>query len=301
MDTVIDSVRKQVSKWVNTTYNLLVDANVGDTQISIESTRRLERGDAIIFKNDNNQYVDDYFIIDILDRNKIVINKPIVAGSWLVSENAQVVKMIHNQYIQSIFFGDPDVIPGSSLPCVTVFGSDKSSEWMTIGSTRERYNLSIGIYSNSESHEDGYRYVTEMARNIEHGLKNNIFPLVGHYKTVNLIEDIKKGDKFIRISDTSHMKNGIRIIIEDNYVSTEAFVKAVIDPNTIELHLASCFDYDMNNSILIMPTRFIFNTWVSNIEYGTIHKGSLLQACKLSWFAEEEEIQNFIRMEPKLL
>jgi hypothetical protein len=49
-----------------------------------------------------------------------------------------------------------------------------------------------------------------------------------------------------------------------------------------------------------VPTRHVFNSWPSDIQYGSIHKGELLKAAKISWFAEEEE-QQFLRdEEPKL-
>ena len=38
----------------------------------------------------------------------------------------------------------------------------------------------------------------------------------------------------------------------------------------------------------------------NNIEFGSIHKGELLKAAKISWFAEEEEMQFWRRDELKL-
>jgi hypothetical protein len=49
-----------------------------------------------------------------------------------------------------------------------------------------------------------------------------------------------------------------------------------------------------------VPKRFIYNSWPSDIQYGLIHKGELLKAAKINWFAEEEELQNLRREEPRL-
>jgi hypothetical protein len=54
------------------------------------------------------------------------------------------------------------------------------------------------------------------------------------------------------------------------------------------------------DSTVIVPKRFIFNSWPSDVQYGTIHKGELLKAGKISWFAEEEELQHLRREEPRL-
>jgi len=60
------------------------------------------------------------------------------------------------------------------------------------------------------------------------------------------------------------------------------------------------FSFDKDETSVVVPKRFIFNSWPHNIQYGTVHKGELLKASKISWFAEEEEMQFLRREELKL-
>ena len=74
------------------------------------------------------------------------------------------------------------------------------------------------------------------------------------------------------------------------------------DPSGQAFRVADCvqFDFDKDDTNIIVPSRFIFNSWPSNIEFGSIHKGELLKAARISWFAEEEEMQFWRRNELKL-
>jgi hypothetical protein len=60
------------------------------------------------------------------------------------------------------------------------------------------------------------------------------------------------------------------------------------------------FDFKASDTSIIIPHRFIFNSWPATIEYGKIHKGELLKASVIRWFAEEEEVQYLRKGEMKL-
>ena len=301
MDQVIDGVRRIVSKWVNTTTPLIEDAKVGDTQIKVQSGRRFRPNDEVMIRGP--MFAEAGLRIDkAIDNNTLQLSDAITSQDWEVDDNAVLTKTINDMFVQGVYFGDPEVIP--LYPAVTVFGESKSSEWLTLDSTTERYELQISVYVLESTHEDGNRFLQRMTRTIEKGLKKNIFPLVGDHEVTSVTADIVAEDNFIKVADSSIFEipasQGFRIIIEDPHLMQEAFVRNIIDSETIEIYQCVHDDYKANDTVIIAPTRFVYNSWPASIDFGKIHKGDLLQASVISWFAEEEELQLMRRQDPQL-
>ncbi len=145
-----------------------------------------------------------------------------------------------------------------------------------------------------------------MTDEIQKGLKYNIMPLVGDYDITSLAADVTAGDVDIRITDRSLVNNYRRVILEDPTESQENWVvywyNETEDPAQTAVRMKDCvpFSFSTDDTQVIVPRRFIFNSWPSDIQYGTIHKGELLKAAKISWFAEEEEMQMWRRDEARL-
>jgi hypothetical protein len=145
-----------------------------------------------------------------------------------------------------------------------------------------------------------------MADTIQLGLKRNIFPLVADYDVTSLAENITACDTVIRVTDRTLFNHYRRIIIEDDLESTENYIEGwfteVEDPqqNALQLHDSVPYPFLAAETSIIVPKRFVYNSWPSDIQYGMIHKGELLKAAKISWFAEEEELQYLRREEARL-
>ena len=177
---------------------------------------------------------------------------------------------------------------------------------MTLESTKERYQIEVTVYVRGGTHEEGYRFCMAMADEIQKGLKRNIMPLVSDYNLTSLTRDITAGDLTIYVNDRSLFNDNVRLIIEDPYETQENWAVALFDseedPSQQAVRLSNCaeWDFSASDTTIIVPTRHIFNSWPDDIQYGSIHKGELLKAAKISWFAEEEEMQFLRRDEPKL-
>lgn len=313
MEEILDSVRRIVKKWVSTASRIQADINRGDTTVCVKNPRRFNVGDQVMLKN-NTVYETGLTVSEInvlagsentsAIANTIVLSTPIL-NDWTMAENTVLIKTIEEQFVQGIYIGEPDVI--QRYPAITVNGISKSSEWFTLETTKERYEVEIGVYVQASTHEKGYRFLLNIVDAIQLGLKRNIVPLVNDYDITSLVEDISAGDVDIKITDKTLVEETYRrILIEDEYESHENWVtygySEEDDPAQQQVRLRDCvpFDYDKDSTSIIVPKRFVFNSWPSSIQYGTIHKGELLKAAKISWFAEEEELQHIRRDELKL-
>jgi len=290
MIDILESVRRTVYRWVNTTVPLTTDAAFGGTTLKVTSSNRFRVGDEVAL-HDGVNGEPGLRIAEIPDRNTIILESPIktIAG-WRSTANGMLTKTYDGQFIQAIYIGEPDVIP--AYPAITIMGQKRTSEWFTLETTKERYSLQIVIYAHNDNHEAAYRMVSQIANIIQLGLKKNVFPLVGPYETVNVIADVNGGDEFIKVADSSKFQCENKILLENRYRAEELRVAEIVDPTTIRVWPNPYNDFLVSEQTkAIILSRFIYNSWPSDIDYGFKYKGTLLHAASISWFAEEQEIQ----------
>ena len=297
MEDILDSIRKVISKWVQTNTIITEDVSVGDTTITVQSSIRFNVNDEVMIKDPLKAYETALIISSIPDNTHVSFTTAVL-NSVKTSQNPTLIKTINQMFVQGIYIGDPEVI--SHYPAITVNGSNRNSEWLTFDSTKETYNLEINVYVLESTQESGYRFLLKMVKEIEKGLKKNIFPLVGDYDAVSLLTNIEEGDTYIKVNDSSDIENQRRITIENQFISMQTWVSEVLDENTIVLSQESCYDFDKDYTTIIVPSRFIYNSWPSNTEYGLIHKGDLLKAATIKWFGEEAEVQLMRKQDPDL-
>ena len=298
MEYILDSVRRIVSRWVSTKTPLSSSANPGDTILNVSSTNRFRSGDEILIRNSLKGETPIY-IDEIIDNTSLSITDP-VKFFWDAGDNCIIEKTFNQNMVQAIYIGDPEIIP--MYPAITVNALNRDSEWLTLDSTKETYKLQITIYVRDSSQESGYRFLLEMVNTIQKGLKQNFYPLVGPYNTTTLKQDIAKGDTFIKVNDISLFYKGCKINIEDKWNVQEFFVESIVDFETLQLNVPSCYNYAVSdNTQIIKLDRFIYNSWPSSIDYGKIYKGTLLKAATIDWFCWEEEIQTLVPRETSIL
>lgn len=290
MQDILESVRRTIYRWVNTTVALTQNLSYGDTTVKVTSTRRFRAGDEVAI-HDGVNGEPGLRISEIIDDNTLVLTSPIkVITGWRVAANAMLTKTYDGQFVQAIYIGEPDVIP--AYPAITILGQRRTSEWFTLGTTKEHYSIEIVIYAQNDNHEASYRNVMRFADIIQLGLKKNIFPLVGPYNVAQITADVAGGDEYIKVADSSKFACEDKIVIENRYQAEELRVAEIVDPTTIRVWPNIYNNYTLNDqSKIIILTRFIYNSWPSDIEYGHKYKGTLLHAAKITWFADEQEIQ----------
>jgi len=298
MEYILDSVRRIISRWVSTQTVLTEDASPGDTILTVNTSNRFKEGDEVIIRN-SVQGETPVFVDNIVDETHIQLTDT-VRFRWRVSNNSILEKTFNQNLVQGIYMGDPDIIP--RYPAVTVNALNRSSEWITLDSTQETYNVQISIYVRDSNQEGAYRFLLQMVDTIQKGLKQNIYPLVGPYNTTTLKADIDRDDIFIKVNDISLFEKGSRINIEDRWKVGEFMVQSVVDDETLQLDVPSCYSWNMSdNTQVIKLDRFFFNSWPATIDYGKIFKGTMLKAATIDWFAWEEIIENTFPRETSIL
>jgi hypothetical protein len=304
MEEVLDGVRRAVYKWVNTTSPITSAISRGDTLIEVDATNRFAKGDSVFIKDANN-YETGLSIATVLDETTIELETPVL-NNWTVDgTNTVLIKVVNDNFVQGIYMGDPEVIP--RYPAITINGVSRSSEWLTLESTTERYELEINVFVLDSSHEAGYRFLLKLTDLIQRGLKANINTLVSDYDITSLSEAASENDVVVRINNRDLIDVlPQRIIFETKHQSQENWITHIFDENptddteAIQLFDSLCFDLTVADTSVIIPRRFIYNSWPHEINYGKIHKGELLKASTIKWFAQEEEGQLFRKEELKL-
>lgn len=302
MEGVLDGVRRIVHKWVNTTTSFTESVSAGDEVLHVKYTTRFSPGDEVMIKN-NTYYETSLYVSDVDDKNKTIkLSNPIL-NDWNISDS-MLIKTIYGQFVQGIYIGDRDVI--SRYPAITVNGIDRNSEWFTLESTKEKFEVEVVIYVQASTQEQGYRFLMNMADTVQLGLKRNIQPLVGDFNITSLSENVSSGDQIMHVNDREVFNGYRRFVIEDETNTQENWVTRIYseeeDPteDIVRVKDSICANYNKDNTSIIVPKRFIYNSWPKSTQYGHIHKGELLKAAKISWFAEEEELQLMRRQEPYL-
>jgi len=300
MEEVLDSVRRIIHKWVNTITPITLNVTAGDLTISVQNVRRFQPGDQIMIKN--SEVYETGLIIKETDSDAqtITLASPAL-NSWAVSPNTTIIKTIGNQIVQGVYIGDPDVI--MHYPAITVNGVSRTSEWLTLESTTERYEIEIGIFVKDSTHEEGYRFLTRLVDTIQTGLKRNVIPILYDIglKLTSLKEDYVINDPNIVVNDIEFFEPYHRIFLEDPYQYIETWTDVIYDDNeTVKLKWPLALSFDASNTTVAVPKRFIYNSWPATINYGKIHKGELLKAATISWFAEEQESQFLRRDEGRI-
>jgi len=291
MDWMLRSLKRLVAQWTLTRSPLIQDAKKGDTILKVLTSQRLLPGDEIYIKNNQGDAELSFFIVERFDACTIKI-EPALEFDWNVADNAIVEKIFASQRLQHIYVGDPAAIP--MYPAVIIKPSSRSSEWFTIESTKERYSVDIQVVTKGGVQEQTYIALMRIAQTIERGLKNNIYPFIGPFTQLNLIEDISPGDTILKVDDTSKITGKLlRAFIEDYFYAQEVFLGQIIDKNTIVSKQPICREVLVDNGGVVLGTkRFIYNSWPENIEYTNIFKGTMLKAANITWFAEEEILED---------
>ena len=293
MEQVIDALRREIGKWVRTVTPLTQDAMIGDSILKVRNTGRFQINDTIVIRNATEfEKPIQYRITEITDRNTLVMSSPIALKNWTVSENAVVQKLIHGNVVadNSIYIGDPENIP--EFPAIVINGiSEETPEWLTLDSVKDVFNVEITIFVEDSTQEEGYRYLLRLAKLVKFAMMNNIFPLVNDYETTTLTADANPDDVFLKVADTSAFSCGNVILIEDMYKSVEHRVDSVVDATTLKLFgpMPSLFEVADGVNV-VKVNRFIFNSYPKDIQYGKVHKGTLLKAAVINWFGWEEVV-----------
>jgi len=289
MEEILDSLKKIIYRWVNTEIPLINNVSVGDVILDIDNTNRFYPGDVIAI-TDGIEFEFPLVVKGVLDRNKIVIHSG-TNFNWN-SSNAYVKKSINGQFVQGIYIGDVSIIP--KFPAIVINGKSKTSEWTTLESTTEKYEVSISCYVEQANQEDGYRTLLKMVKIVEQGLKRNMFPLISSSPSVDVIDSVLTNDQFLKVESTDGLLKNHLLVIEGKYNAEDLMIQEVVDEQIIRVgNVFNNYLLSEAPKIYVLD-RFLYKTWPGSIDFTTVQKDTLLKGATISWSGEEIELQGHI-------
>jgi hypothetical protein len=284
---VLRSLRDTVLRFGMNSQLLAADAIIATKTITVVSTRRFFEGDQIVIRNDVSGEIR---VIDkIIDGSTMTITEDLIM-TWTVAEGSKVEKAFGDQYLKRVYLGDPDVIP--DYPAITITADNRDENWWTINSTTAKWNCTISVLYLDDGLERTYESMLEMTASIEKALWANRFPVFDTLVDTTLTADASAGDTILSVTDTSGMNKGHLGILEDYDYTDHITVNNIVNATTFETLHPIPFDVSASRGgVVLIPSRWVMWTYPPGTTYGYIHKGSMLKAAQIKWFAQEEIVR----------
>lgn len=285
------AIRKIIAKFIAKIVPLTADASIGDTIITVESTRRFRCEEQIVIYNDSDDLGVCRTILSIVSRTQIELDEALDFA--FPAATSQIQKLIgvdedrsNAQFLKAIYLGDPAVIP--HFPAITINVTSRSSEWLTIESTSETYEIDITIYVSGVDYEDQYEMMHAYVEAIESALFRSFYPLLNPYHLTTLTEDVEIGDTLIKVADENLLRClGGWIWIESNDYLRHNKVIESLGNGVYRLALASDRDFEVGDKI-IRPLKHIYDALPRATQFGTINKDGMIKAAVINYTAKEE-------------
>ena len=283
---VLNSLRDSITKFVMCSQPLKTDAGVGSNVLDLRFARKYFVGDQVVIRNGEEGEI--HTVVDVLDGTTIVLDGNLVR-SWTVAEGAVVEKAFIDQYVKRIYVGDPDVIP--DYPAIVITCDSRDEEWWTIDSTIKSWNCTISCLYEDMSLETAYESMLSLTDSVEKSLWANRFPIFGVKAKTNVTSDVSIGDTVVSVASTAGLIPGETGHIEDESFTQIASISRVIDDNRVELVRPAFNDYSSESCVIVIPSRWTMWSYPKSTDYGYIHKGTLLKASQIKWYAQEEVVR----------
>jgi len=284
---VLHSLRDTIIRYGLVSQPLMADAAIGTKTITVPMSRKFFEGETVVIRNDT---IGEIRVIDqIVDEDTITLTEELARG-WTVAEGAMLEKAPGGQYIKRIYIGDPDVIP--DYPAITIVADNRDEEWWTIGSTTVKWNCTVTCLFEDDGLENSYENMLLLTKTIEDALWANRKPTFGKITESDLTVDLSSGENSMTVDSTEKMFPRHQAIIEDYAFTQYVEITRVIDSNNLVFNGSAGNDFlTSRNAKIIVPSRWTMWTKPGNTTYGYVHKGTLLKASQISYFAQEEVVR----------
>ena len=245
--------------------------------------------------NQSTYDVEFHLIADITDHTTIVTSHDI-SDVYPVTGDSSTTSVVRKSigdgsgtdaFIQAIYLGDPTVI--SHYPAITIDMKNRSSEWMTLESTKETYNIDISIYVEASQYENQFTLMHSMVDSIEDALFRSFYPLVDPYNSSDLTQSVIHNDTIFQIENTTDnfLCGGSWIWFESLDHLRNNRIQGYQGNGVYETVFPIGQEFDIGDAV-IRPARHIFNTLAHQTQYGTVMKETVLKAAVVSIKCDEE-------------
>lgn len=291
---LLRSLKKIIERKVVNIQTIRSNLSVGDTTIPVKSAKRFEPCSEIVIYRDGEEDGELHTIDSIVDYRTITVTEPVLEN--YSTSNTKVQNLINgNNWIRGVYIGDPPVIP--RYPAITIYGNSRSSEWLTLESTSEKYDVSISVYIEAAFYDKGFEYVLNLTKAIERTLYFNMYPLTNPFYTTVLTNDVSDTDTVIRVEDDTLNQLIAWFFIENDKYTKHAKPKCYLGNGVIELVAPIGVPFSAGDEV-IFPGRHFYECRPQSTEYGNIVKNSLLWGSRISYFATEEALRPRLFYEP---
>lgn len=304
--------------------NVISNVTTGDIQVRVEDSFRFNDGEEIILidydynvEGSSHYQVYEYALIDeVVDTHTILLQNNVISN-WLTSDGAFVQKTIGHSplYDDRVYYGDREVIPTEDM-AITVEPLSMSNEWIWIpGGLSQEYRVGIIVYGKDIETEEGMQILNKYTDALYDLFMGNIHIDLNDLDTP-LLANVAAGTTSVVIADTVENRqnfqqtspppwSGYLYNIQDNLgVEIDLVITDVTIPGDGKIYLevsrtyppaygisALANSYDINEyAVLTRKDRYMYDSRVDNIEYGTVQKGSaFIRAARLNWFGKETQ------------
>lgn len=286
------AIKLVIERFISQMIPLTQAATAGTNYAYVESIRRFNIGDAVVIRLPNSVDAELLNISGINQSEKRLIFEEELTQDWSAS-GGYIQKLLgfasgNTEFLKAVYLGDPAVI--QQFPAITIDAKSLSTEWLTLESTKEHYEIDITVYVDGLAYyESQYELMHAYVKAIRRSLFRSLYPLVQPYFSTTLLEDATAGDSTIQVTDADFAActKGSWLFLESvDYLIPNRIIEDMGN-GTMQLIRPLSQSFSTGDSV-IMPQRHIYNTIPHTTNYGTVNKGTTLKAAVISYTAEEE-------------
>lgn len=293
MDTLAiqKAIRKVISRYIVNEREVTAAASEGETELSLVSSRRFVIGDKFALIDLATGDAEILEVCTVPDKQTVTTTSAFLGNYPITSEGSVVRKILGYEsgieaFIQGIYLGDPEVI--SHYPAITIDAKSRSSEWFTLESTKESYTIDISVYVKTTDYEASYELMHRYTHAIEQALFRQMYPLIDPFTSTTLAQAVEPDDILIQVTEDETFKcSGNWVWFESvDYLRFNRFT-AYLGNGVYRLIRPVGQSFAVGD-LVITPRRWVFNMVPPSTEFGTVNKGTMLKAARISSTWEEE-------------
>jgi len=291
---VQQALKKIIERYIDGRLPLVSDVSSGSTTIEVPTTRRFNEGENVVVYTDPDDPTAEaegevHEVEEIVDNTHMTLVDPLLMD--YDSDDSYVKKLLgydpseHN-FLKHIYLGDPEVI--MRFPAITIDAKTRESEWLTLESTSETYNIDIAVYVEASQYEFQYELMHSYIAAIEASLFRSFYPLVEPYVCTQLAEDYEPTDLTIKVVDEEAFSCTWGVVFLENWDYTRmARIDDHLGSGVYQLRTPIGREFSAGDNV-ILPLTHIYNSLPHSTQYGTVAKGTMLKAGIISWRGVEE-------------